>query len=188
MAKSSRPSNSAISVSPVFSLLARPGDGSIRTRRVAIVVADGCDGDAVTAIADRLTDEGAVPRFVSTTLGPVQPATRDEIEIDISLETAPAVLYDALVLPNGGNAVTTLGGDGRTLEFIKDQYRHCKPILALGESDRLLEACGITTTLPNGDPDTGVLLGSDAASVIDDFVAAIARHRHFARETDPPRV
>jgi len=188
MAKSSRPSNSAISVSPVFSLLARPGDGSIRTRRVAIVVADGCDGDAVTAIADRLTDEGAVPRFVSTTLGPVQPATGDEIEIDISLEAAPAVLYDALVLPNGGTAVTTLGGDGRTLEFIKDQYRHRKPILALGESDRLLEACGIKTTLPNGDPDTGVLLASDAASVIDDFVAAIAKHRHFARETGPPRV
>jgi len=81
-----------------------------------------------------------------------------------------------------------LRGDGRTLEFIKDQYRHCKPILALGESDQLLEACGIKTTLPNGDPDTGVLLASDAASVIDDFVAAMAKHRHFARETDPPRV
>jgi catalase len=176
-----------VSVSPALSLFARPGDGSIRTRRVAIVVADGCDGDAV-AIADRLTDEGAVPRFVSTTLGAVQPVTGDEIEIDVSLEAAPAVLYDALVLPNGADAVTTLRGDGRTLEFIKDQYRHCKPILALGESDQLLEACGIKTTLPNGDPDTGVLLASDAASVIDDFVAAMAKHRHFVRETDPPRV
>jgi hypothetical protein len=55
-------------------------------------------------------------------------------DIDISLEAAPAVLYDALVLPSGADAVTTLGGDGRTLEFIKDQYRHCKPTLALGES------------------------------------------------------
>jgi catalase len=177
-----------VSVSPALSLFARPGDGSIRTRRVAIVVADGCDVDAVTAIADRLTDEGAVPRFVSTTLGAVQPGTGDEIEIDVSLEAAPAVLYDALVLPNGADAVTALRGDGRTLEFIKDQYRHCKPILALGESGQLLEACGIKTTLPNGDPDTGVLLASDAASVIDDFVAAMAKHRHFARETDPPRV
>jgi hypothetical protein len=50
----------------------------------------------------------------------------------------------------------------------------------------LLEACGIKTTLPNGDPDTGVLLASDAASVIEDFVVAMAKHRHFARETDPP--
>jgi catalase len=86
----------------------------------------------------------------------------------------------------GASAVS--GGDGPTLEFIKDQYHHCKPILALGESGQLLEACGIKTTLPNGGADTGVLLASDAASVIDDFVAEMAKHRHFARETDPPRV
>jgi catalase len=177
-----------VSVSPTLSLFARPGDGSIRTRRVAILVADGCDGGAVTAIADRLTDEGAVPRFVSTSLGAVQPADGDEIEIDVSFEAAPAVLYDALVLPDGEEAVTVLRADGRTLEFIKDQYRHCKPILALGASRQLLEACGITETSPNGDPDTGVLAASDAGSVIDDFIAAIAKHRHFARETDPPRV
>jgi catalase len=135
-----------------------------------------------------LTDEGAVPRFVSTSLGAVQPADGDEIEIDVSFEAAPAVLYDALVLPDGEEAVTVLRADGRTLEFIKDQCRHCKPILALGASRQLLEACGITETLPNGDPDTGVLAASDAGSVIDDFIAAIAKHRHFARETDPPRV
>ena len=177
-----------ISASPALSLFARPGDGSIRTRRVAILVADGCDGVAMTAIADRLTAEGAVARFVSTTLGSVQPTLGDAIEVDVSLEAAPAVLYDALVLPSGTEAVKTLRGDGRTLEFIKDQYRHCKPILALGESDGLLEACGIDTTLPSGNADPGVLVGSDAASVTNDFVAAIAKHRHFARETDPPRV
>ena len=98
-------------------------------------MADGCDGDALVALADRLTDEGAVPRFVSTTLGSVQPASGDAIEVDVSLEAAPAVLYDALVLPDGADAVSALRADGRTLEFIKDQYRHCKPILALGASD-----------------------------------------------------
>ena len=177
-----------VSVSPALSLFARPGDGSIRTRRVAIMVADGCDGAAVSAIADRLTDEGAVPRFVSTTLGSVQPATGEAIEVDVSLEAAPAVLYDALVLPNGSNAVTALRRDGRTLEFIKDQYRHCKPILAMGESAELLQACGIDATLPNGQADSGVLVAADAESMTDEFVGAMAKHRHFARETDPPRV
>jgi len=155
---------------------------------VAIVVADGCDGDAITEIADRLTDEGAVPRFVSTTLGAVQPATGEAIEVDVSLEAAPAVLYDALVLPDGADAIATLRADGRTLEFIKDQYRHCKPILALGEGAELLEACGIDAALPSGQADPGVLVADDAALATDDFVAAIAKHRHFARETDPPRV
>ena len=177
-----------VSVSPALSLFARPGDGSIRTRRVAILVADGCEGETLATLADRLTSEGAVPRFVATTLGRVQPATGEAIEVDVSLEAAPAVLYDALVLPDGAGAIKTLRADGRTLEFIKDQYRHCKPILAVGVSDQLLSACGIETALPTGQPDPGVITASDASTAIDEFVAAIARHRHFARETDPPRV
>jgi len=177
-----------VSVSPALSLFARPGDGSIRTRRVAILVADGCDGKALVGLAGRLTSEGAVPRFVSTTLGSVQPAAGDAIEVDVSLEAAPAVLYDAVVLPDGAEAVNALRADGRTLEFIKDQYRHCKPILALGASDQLLTVCGIDTVLPNGQPDAGVITTSHASTASDEFIAAIAKHRHFARETDPPRV
>jgi catalase len=177
-----------VSVSPMLSLFARPGDGSIRTRRVAILVADGCEGSTLTTLANRLTAEGAVPRFVSITLGSVQPRTGEAIEIDVSLEAAPAVLYDALVLPDGSEAIDALRADGHTLEFIKDQYRHCKPILAFGESKQLLEACGIDWTLPNGQPDPGLLIPSDSKSAADDFVAAIAKHRHFDRETDPPRV
>jgi catalase len=171
-----------VSVSPTLSLFARPGDGSIRTRRVAIVVADGCDGKSLVALADRLTSEGAVPRFVSTTLGSVQPSDGDAIEVDVSLEAAPAVLYDALVLPDGDTAISTLRADGRTLEFIKDQYRHCKPILALGAGEQLLQACGIDRALPDGQCDPGLIIASDTSAVAADFVAAIAKHRHFARE------
>jgi catalase len=177
-----------VSVSPALSLFARPGDGSIRTRRVAIVVADGCDGAGLRALADRLTSEGAVPRFVSTTLGSVQPAEGGAIEVDVSFEAVPAVLYDALVLPNGSAAIDALRTDGRVLDFIKNQYRHCKPILALGASKQLLAAWGIDAKLPDGRPDPGLILGSDSSAAADAFVAAIARHRHFERETDPPRV
>jgi catalase len=177
-----------VSVSPALSLFARPGDGSIRTRRVAILVADGCEGAPLTELADRLARACAVPRFVSTTLGSIQPASGDAIEIDVSLEAAPAVLYDALVLPDGTAAINTLRGDGRTLEFIKDQYRHCKSILALGAGKQLLDGCGIDTSLPNGQPDPGLIVATDAGAATHDFIAAIAKHRHFSRETDPPRV
>jgi catalase len=176
-----------VSVSPSLSLFARPGDGGIRTRRIAILVADGCDCTSLMALADRLTAEGAVPRFVSTTLGAVAPAAGDAIEIDVSLEAAPAVLYDAMVLPDGADAVHALRADGRTLEFIIDQYRHCKPILAVGAGAELLAACGIDAALPNGQPDPGLIL-ANGKSATDTFIAAIAKHRHFARETDPPRI
>ena len=130
-----------------------------------------------------------MPRFVSTTLGSVQPAAGDAIEVDVSLEAAPAVLYDALVLPDGADAVSALRADGRTLEFIKDQYRHCKPILALGASDAA--ARGLRHRRGAARRAAGSRRASspsDASTATDDFVAAIAKHRHFARETDPPRV
>jgi catalase len=177
-----------VSVSPALSLLARPGDGSIRARRIAILVADGCEGSTVVDMARRLTEAGAVPRFVSTRLGDVQTASGDSLEIDVSLEAAPSVLYDAMVLAGGPGAVDALKADGRTLEFIKDQYRHCKPILAFGEGRRLLEACGIDATLPDGLADSGIVVGDDAGDAGKAFIAALAAHRHFARETDPPRV
>jgi hypothetical protein len=103
-----------VTVSPALSLLSRPGDGSIRTRRVAIVVADGCEGESLVGLADRLTRLGAVVRFLSTTLGSVEPAGGDAIEVDVSLEATPAVLYDAVVLPDGAAAVDALRADGHT--------------------------------------------------------------------------
>jgi catalase len=180
---------SEVSASPSLSLFARLGDGRIQARRVAILVADGCDAAPLTALSDRLTCEGAVPRFVSTTLGSVSPASGDDLEVDVSFEAAPSVLYDAVVVPGGDDAIKRLRADGRVLEFIKDQYRHCKSILALGEGIELLKACGISPSLPGGDPDPGIITAASAArATTDAFVAAIARHRHFARETDPPRV
>lgn len=174
-----------VSASSALSLFARPGDGSIRARRVAILVADRCEGVPLVALATRLTGEGAVPRFVSTTLGAVEAASGDAIEVDVSLEATPSVLYDAIVLPDGADAVGRLKADGRALEFIKDQYRHCKPLLALGQGAQLLAACGIEADAA----DPGLILATtDASDGADAFVAAIAKHRHFARETDPPRV
>jgi catalase len=178
-----------VTASKALSLFALPGDGSIKTRRVAVMVADGCDRASVTSIAERLTAEGAVPRFVSATLGAVKPASGADIEVDISIEAGPSVLYDALVLPGGAGAVRALSLDGQALEFIKDQYRHCKPILAFDDGANLLAACGI----PVDAPDTGIVTGKtggqdSSRKTADQFIAAMAKHRHFGRESNPPRV
>jgi catalase len=66
------------------------------------------------------------------------------LDADASLENEPGFLFDALVLPDGEDAVAALAADGHTMEFIKDQYRHCKTILALGASASLLEKAGIS--------------------------------------------
>jgi catalase len=76
------------------------------------------------------------------------------------------------------------------VEFIKDSYRHCKPLLAVGAGDTLLDGAGASANLPSGEPDPGVLSfdESDVQQALRAFIAAIAKHRHFERETDPPMV
>jgi catalase len=61
--------------------------------------------------------------------------------------------------------------------------------MALGGARRLLEPAGIPPALASGQPDEALILGdapTDAA--IGAFVQALARHRNFARESDPPIV
>jgi catalase len=83
--------------------------------------------------------------------------------------------------------VQALLANGQALEFVKDQYRHCKTILAFGGAAAILRAAGIPETLPDGTADPGLVVDASGAGP-DVFIAALAKHRHFARETDPPRV
>jgi len=179
-----------VTVSPALSLFARPGDGSIATRRVAILVADGVDGEAAEALHEGLAAQGAVPRYVGVRLGTVTTASGDTLEAEVTLETTPPVLYDAVAVLGGKEAVVTLGNVGHALEFIKDQYRHAKPILALGEAADLVENAGVPATLPSGEPDPGLVIAKHgrAREALPLFVKAIARHRHHEREMDPPAV
>jgi len=179
-----------VEVSPALSLLARPGDGSIATRRIAIVVADGCDTAAATTLHERLAALGAVPRYVAPKLGSVAGARGESIEAEATLETLPSVLVDAVAIPGGKDAIDVLNNLGHAAECVVNAYRHCKPILALGEARALVENAGVPARLPNGDEDPGLLL-RDAAKLdraVDAFVEAIAKHRHFEREMDLPPV
>jgi len=49
---------------------------------------------------------------------------------------------------------------------------------------------GVPLTLANGDPDPGLLQIPDGhiEEALAEFVKAIAKHRHFEREMDPPPV
>jgi catalase len=177
-----------VTSSAALSLFARPGDGAIKGRRVAILVADGVDGEPLERLHAELMRLGAVPRFVGSLLGAVEPTGGEPIEVEISIDAGPAVVYDALVLPDGKAAVEELAQLGQAMEFVKDMYRHCKPILAFGAAGDLLGSAGIWTTLPNGEADPGVLHFDAPRGALDAFVAAIAKHRHYERETRPPRV
>jgi catalase len=179
-----------VTASPALSLFNLPGDGSIRTRRIALLVANGVEGAALKALHEGLTQLGAVPRYVGPRLGQIETADGDVIDVEVTLETTPSVLYDAVVVPGGKAGITVLGNVGQALEFLKDSYRHCKPIMAIGEGTDLLQNAAIPATLLSGDPDPGLLLyprGTDK-NALARFQEAVAKHRHFDRAMDPPGV
>ena len=179
-----------VQASAPLSLLARPGSVGIQTRKIAILVADGVDGGAALEIQSALIAQGAVPKILSPRLAEVRSQKGGAaLEVEMSLEIAPSVVWDAVVVPDGKDSIAALSKSGHALEFLKDQYRHCKPMLLLGGASALLDATGIPPALPNGKPDPGLLLRNGAAkAAVADFVAALSLHRHFDRETDPPRV
>ena len=85
-----------VTQSPALSLFARPGDGSIAARRVAILVADGVRRRGAASRWPRAAHgQGAVPRFVGPTLGGVDARGGEPIEVDVGIEAAPSVLFDA---------------------------------------------------------------------------------------------
>jgi catalase len=179
-----------IESAPSLSLMALPGQAGIATRKVAIVVAEGMAGAPIAHAVQMLSDAGAVTRLLSSRLGAVTSAEGTRFEIDATLENMPAVLFDALVLPDGMDAVEALSKDGRTLEFLKDQYRHCKSILVLGASEKLLRKAGIFENLPTGEQDPGLIVRSSAEveAALEEFMGAIAKHRHPQRDCDPPLI
>jgi catalase len=176
--------------SPSLSLLARPGRLGIRTRRVAIAVADGVDAHVVRQIYASLLKDGAQPRLVGQHLGEVSVLHGQPLDVEVTFEATPSVMYDALVLPPGEAASAALAADGRVLEFIRDQYRHDKPLLVLGSGSLLVAAAGLPATLPDGEPDPGLIVAEpgDLSAALAAFKTALARHKVYVRETDPPRV
>ena len=170
--------------SAALSLTALPGDGGIRTRRVAILLADGVDGQSVEAVQSALRAAGATAHLIAARLGPVKTKDGAVIETTATFENAAPVLFDGLVLPDGAAGVKRLGTHVEVMDFISNQHRHGKTILALGASKALFKQAGIEATLPDGQPDPGILVTAAASdpSAVAGFTAALGKHRHPERE------
>ncbi len=176
-----------VDLSPALSLMARPGEGGIRSRQIAVLVENGVHRGSLVSIHGALSDAGAVVHFVGPRVGMFVDDQGQNVEANKSMENSPAVLFDALVLPDGGEAVTALAGNGHTMEFVKDQFRHCKTILAIGAGRELLDMAGLGSAL---DDDPGILVATaeNVAGQASAFIDGIAAHRHLGRDSDPPLV
>jgi catalase len=174
------PAAPEVTQSPALSLLARPGDEGIRSRKVAILVAEGSDRASIDAVAAALKEQGAVPFLVGPRVGVLHAAGGEPLEVERSFENSPGVLFDAAVVPAGDAAAQTLSVHPLALDFLRNVWMHGKAMLAVGEGWVVLAGLGIPDDAP------GVVVGDDGtrtANAMPAFIDAIAAHRHFDRDT-----
>ncbi|MCX5424887.1 catalase [Streptomyces sp. NBC_00078] len=176
--------------SPALSLESLRGDGSIRTRQIAVLVTDGVDAQQVASVREALAAEGAVVEALAPADGTVRGADGELYSVDRALPTVASVLYDAVLLPGGPAGTPPTAGDPDAMRFVRDAYRHGKPVGALGSGVGVLSALDpqglrLSTGFQQTVDDHGVVTdtspGAASAEFVRAFVAAIAAHRHWDR-------
>jgi catalase len=181
--------------SPALSMANTVKD-SVKTRKVAVLAADGFDAASLGAMKKALTNAGAQVKIVAPRLGSLKGSNGEEVNVDFSFLTAASVLFDAVYVSGGEKGVAALKLEADAIHFVNEAYKHCKAVAATGAGVELLRASSIGT----GDDgrmeagaravsgDEAVVVGSDtqARSVADAFIKAIANHRNWAREKTHP--
>jgi catalase len=135
---------------------------------------------------------GAMAKIVAPHGGTVLGAKGTELTVDFSFLTTSSVLFDAVYVPGGGASVAALLKEADAVHFVNEAFKHCKTIAATGDGADLLSATyigaefknegGLSKPQPGADPGIIVSKSSDVRKAANDFIAAIAQHRHWDRE------
>jgi catalase len=160
---------------------------SIKTRKIAFLVADGVDGKSLQTVKSALKAAGAVVEIIAPRLGYVIAEDDEQIPVDHSFLTAASVLYDAVYVPGGTNSVATIEAEADAVHFLNEAFKHCKAIAADDQAIQVLEATYFSKKLPADFSKESVLreglvVSGDADDLADKFILAIAQHRFWERE------
>lgn len=147
---------------------------SIKTRKIAILAAEGVNSAELVRMEDRLKQQGATAELVAPHAGTLQSLLGDTLRVDKTLATADSAMYDAVYVAEGKESVGQLLGDYTARRFVRQAYDHGKALAAGQEGSALLTAVGIASS-------PGVILNKQGADEAEAFVHAISRHRHWNR-------
>jgi len=182
-----------IETSPTLRMVDNPNfpTDNIKTRKIAFLIADGFDDDAVAYMRQALLTAGAAALTVAPRLGVLTGAKGEEAKADFSFLTGSSVLFDAVYIPGGDASAAALKGEPEAINFVGEAYKHCKTIAASGAGVELLKSAGLiprtSGEVAKSDQQTvhpGVVISQEAnfSQLADDFIKGIARHRHWERE------
>ncbi|MGE3910849.1 MAG: catalase, partial [Chloroflexota bacterium] len=184
------PRKSSIEKSDALSMANTVKD-TIKTRKIAVLAANGVDAAQLNAMKTALTEAGGITELVSP-LPMLKASDGSEMMVDKTLLTCGSVLYDAVYVPGGKESADTLAADGDAVHFVDEAFKHCKAIAATGEGVDVLLASHIAPPSTNGKgPDQLIQgLGSvfaernggNVGSVAKQFIQAVAQHRDWSRQ------
>jgi catalase len=163
--------SSTIKVSPALSQ--ENTKKTAETRKVAVILTNGFNGADVKRVLDRLKAKGVQPEIISEHLGKVRGSGGVELAVQHTLLTADSVVFDAVYMVKGSSRSKKFNKDAAN--FIYEAFNHYKPIGATHEGKRWLEVNEI------GDA-PGVVMGDDMEWFAEEFITAIAAHRHWERK------
>jgi catalase len=177
------PAPKRISPSPALSMAGTIHDG-IKTRKVALLAADGASASGLASVMKILKRGGAKGVLVSTRVGMLTTDRGTAMKIEASLLNTGSVLYDAVYVAGGKRNIEALLTEPKAVHFVKEAFGHAKAIGASRDAAPLLTAAGIAVETPTS---PGVVVEGQKGSFGRRFVEAIAAHRHWEREEHPPR-
>lgn len=176
--------------SPALSQLNTATD-TIESRKIALLADNGVDVAAAEQFVAAMRDRGAIVEVLAPVGGgTLRGAEGGELPVDRGMTTMSSVLYDAVVVPGGAESVQSLAADGYAVHFVAEAYKHLKPVAALGGGRELLRAAGVFERLSDSAEvaaERGVVTTAAEelpAEFVESFVAALAQHRVWDRETD----
>jgi len=152
---------------------------TIKSRKIAALIADGFDGSQLEAMKKAFTAEGAVLKTVAPRNGIIQTADGKAVTADFSLLTTASVLFDAVYIPGGAASIKALAGNMDARHFVNEAYKHCKAICATGDTAEFLDNTYIATV----EDDVAVIKTKKTSGAAADFITAIGNHRNWERET-----
>jgi catalase len=148
----------------------------IKGRRIAVLAGEGVDGGHLAEIRKTLADAETVVEVIAAKAGTFKCSKGNDVRVNRAAPNAPSVFYDAVIVPGGKSAVA-LAQSGAAINFVQEAFHHGKPIAALGDGGKLLEAAH----LPNVGEEQGVFRG-DAADILGRFADGLKKHRFRNRD------
>lgn len=189
-----------------------PAKPTIASRRIAIIIADGYDHVAFTALKTAILASSALPLVIGLKRSPIyaegeSKSTSQGIIPDHQYDGQRSTMFDATFIP-GGSHVTALRQNNQICYWIMEAFGHLKPIGATSEGAELVRyalstAAGLQVATA-GKPDpvswygvvtasgvhkpegvsAGVRIAKNATEFVGRFFYEVSMHRNFQRELD----